>query len=78
MSVNKTAVVIITRNFRIEGEINCIPGSRLTDYMNEVHRFMVVTDARVIDHGGQELVKGEFLDVQVRNIEIILPAENLV
>ncbi len=76
MSTLKTRVVILTRDFRIEGEIDLLPGARVTDFMNESKKFMVVTGARVIDHDGKEILKGKFINVLVRNIEIILPAEN--
>jgi hypothetical protein len=77
MPALKTQVVILTGKFRIEGEINLIPGARLTDFMNEVNnKFMVVTDALVTDYGGKEIMRGTFIDVLVSNIEIILPAEN--
>lgn len=76
MSTPRTQVVILTRKFRIEGEIDLIPGARLTDFMNAVNQnFMVVTDALVVDHDGQEILRGMFIDVLVSNIEIILPAE---
>lgn len=76
MSTLKTQVIILTKNFRIEGEIDLLPGARLTDFMNKSNKFMAVTSARVADHDGKELLKGEFIDVLIRNIEIILPAEN--
>jgi Family of unknown function (DUF6812) len=75
MSTFKTKVIILTKDFRVEGEIDLIQGARITDFMNSAHRFMVVTNAVVADHDGKELVRGEFIDVQVENIEIILPAE---
>jgi len=72
----KTQVIVLTKDFRIEGEIDLIQGSRLTDFMNETNKFMVVTKAKVSDFAGKELVRGDFLNVQVKNIQIILPAEN--
>ena len=76
MSTLKTQIIILTKDFRIEGKIDLVPGARLTDFMNETSKFMVVTDARVAGHDGKEFLKGEFINVLVRNIEIILPAEN--
>ncbi|EKD34990.1 MAG: hypothetical protein ACD_75C02098G0004 [uncultured bacterium] len=75
MDTLKTQVIVLTKDFRIEGEIDLIQGARMTDFMNEVKRFMVVTNARVADHNGKELVRAEFINVQVANIEVILPAE---
>ena len=76
MSSLKTEVILLTKYFRIEGEIDLLPGARLTDFMNDVKKVMVVTDATVSDHDGKEILKGEFINVLVRNIEIILPAES--
>ena len=76
MSTLKTQVIILTKHFRIEGEIDLLPGARLTDFMNNSKEFMAVTSARVADHDGKELLKEEFINVLIRNIEIILPAGN--
>ncbi len=78
MSDLKTKIVALTRDFRIAGEIDLVRGARLTDYMNEAKRFVVITDAKVCDHDGKELLQAQFLDVQLRNIEIVFPAENEV
>jgi len=77
MPTLKTQVIILTGKFRVEGEIDLIPGARLTDFMNEINnKFMVVTNALVVDREGQEIMRGTFMNVLVSNIEIILPAEN--
>ncbi len=78
MATLKTKIVILTKYFRIEGEIDLVPGARLTDFMNETNRFMVVSDARVCDHNEKELLSGHFINVLVGNIEIILPADKLI
>lgn len=75
MDPNKTQVVVLTRSFRIEGEVDLLPGSRLTDFMNSANEFIVVTQAKVANHEGKEALKSEFVNVHKRNIEIILPAE---
>ena len=76
MSTLKTEVTILTKDFRIEGEIDLMPGARLTDFMNETGKFMVVTNAKVLDHNGKDILRGEFINVLVNSVEIILPAEN--
>ncbi len=78
MSTLKTDVVILTADFRIEGEIDLMPGARLTDFMNEAKTFMVVTKAKVSNHDEKELLKSEFINVLVESIEIILPAESVL
>ena len=76
MSSLKTQVILLTKYFRIEGEIDLLPGARLTNFMNDVKKIMVVTDAKVSDHNGKEVLRGKFINVLVRNIEIILPADS--
>ncbi len=76
MNENRTQVVILTRVYRIEGEIDLLPGSRLTDFMNGANSFVVVTEAKVTDHTGKDILTGDFINVHVRNIEIILPASS--
>jgi len=39
---------------------------------------MVVTNATVTDHAKQEILRGEFINLLISNIEIILPAEKLL
>lgn len=72
----KTQVIVLTKDFRIEGEIDLIQGARLTDFMNETNKFMVVTKATVSDFDGKELLRRDFLNVHVKNIQVILPAKN--
>lgn len=76
MSSHKTEVIILTRDFYIQGEIDLIQGARITDFMNEAQRFLVVTNVVVSDRNGEEILRGEFINVQVANIEIVLPVEH--
>ena len=78
MSTPNTEVIIISKQFRIEGKIDLLPGSRLTDFMNESREFMVVTDAVVYDHQKTEVLKAHFINVLVKNIEIIVPADSIL
>jgi len=75
MSEEKTAIIMLTRDYRIEGEIDLIPGARMTDFMNNANDFIVVTDARVVDHGGTEVIRGRFINVLKESVAVILPAE---
>lgn len=75
MSTLTTQVIILTKDFRIEGAIDLVPGARLTDFMNETNKFIVVTKAMITDHDKKEILHGEFINVLVSNIEIILPAD---
>ena len=78
MASDKSQVTIFTKDFRIDGDIDLIPGARLTDFMNEAKKFMVVTNATVAERSGKELLRGQFLNVSVENIEIVLPADRLL
>lgn len=70
-----TEVYIITSNYRIHGMIALVPGARLTDYIDEAHHFIAVTDATLQDRiTGEEVLKSKFMDVNRENVEIILPA----
>ncbi len=76
MQEETTHVVILTKNFRIEGEISLYPGGRLTDYMNKAKHFIAVTNARVTDHGGKELTSGSFLNLNLEKVEVVMPGNN--
>ncbi len=76
MQEDTTHVVILTKNFRIEGEISLYHGGRLTDYMNKAKQFIAVTNAKVTDHGGKELTSGSFLNLNLNEIEVIIPEDN--
>jgi hypothetical protein len=78
MPNRRTQVFVLTDHFRIKGEIDLIPGARITDFINEAKKFMVVSNATVADHNGKELLKGQFLNVRVNTIEVILPAESVI
>lgn len=77
MSNDRTAVIILVKDFRIEGEIDLIPGARVTDFMNNANNFIVVTDVTVFGHDGKEVIRAHFINVLVSNIAVILPADSL-
>ena len=72
----RTRVIILTRSYRIKGFVDLIPGSRLTDFMQEARDFIAVTDAEVMEPhlGGRQVLNAPFLDVSRDSIEIITPA----
>ena len=73
--VDKTEVIICTKDFRIRGKIALVPGARLTDYIVEANQFIAATDVEVRDMKGQLILKTPFLDINRDHIVIILPAE---
>ena len=72
----RTKVTILTRSYRIKGYVDLIPGSRLTDFMDECKDFIAITDAEVMEPplGGREILNTAFLNVSRDSIEIITPA----
>jgi hypothetical protein len=75
-SVCSTAVIVLTKRYKITGHIDLMPGSRLTDYISAIKSFFAVTDAVVEDiHTGKVIFRGEFMDVNRKNVEIILPLD---
>ena len=71
----KTRVMILTGHYRITGEINLLPGARLTDYIVDAKPFIALTDTEVTDRDGRRVLTASFLNVQRNRIEVILPAE---
>jgi hypothetical protein len=71
----KTRVMILTGHYRITGEINLLPGARLTDYIVDAKPFIALTDAEVSDRDGRRLLTAQFLNVQRDRIEVITPEE---
>ena len=78
MPAEKTQVLILSRTYKIEGQIDLIPGARLTDYMNNSNKFIAVTNARVLDSENNEMARAGFIDVLVNSIEVILPSDENV
>ena len=72
---DKTKVVILTKNYRIKGNISLYSNARLTDYIVEAKPFVAVTDAEVMDINGNLIFNASFLNVQKDHIEIIVPAD---
>ena len=74
-SDNRTKVTILTGSYRIKGNIELLPGARVTDYMREAREFIAVTDAEVWDLalGGRQMIAAPFLDVSRQHIQVITP-----
>ena len=71
-----TAVIVLTKRYKITGHIDLMPGSRLTDYIAAIDSFFAVTDAVVEDiNTGKVIFRGSFMDVNRKNVEIILPVD---
>ena len=76
---NSTAVVILTKKYRITGSIDLLQGSRLTDYVAATKPFFAVTNA-VVEHvkTGEEILRAKFIDINKDKINIIYPLDALI
>lgn len=75
MSVNneKTRVIILTGNYRVEGDIHLSSEARVTDYIINSRDFIAVTDAEIKDNAGHPLLTSKFVNVHRNRIEVIMP-----
>ncbi len=58
----------------IEGGIHIRPEHRLSDEMNDEHRFISVTNA-IVTHENQELYRSAYLAVNRREVIWVLPKQ---
>ena len=73
---SKTRVTILTSTYRIKGNIDLLPGARVTDYMAEAKGFIAVTNAEVWEVVGRQVFTAPFLNVNRDHIEIIAPGSH--
>lgn len=71
----RTRVIILTGHYRIVGDIDLLPGSRVTDYLFTAREFFAVTDAEVWDLNGRKISSGTFMNVNRNRIEVMMPEE---
>ncbi|MCC5871430.1 MAG: hypothetical protein JJU22_03440 [Gammaproteobacteria bacterium] len=71
----RTAVVLLTANYRIRGRILLGVDERITDHVTSAKNFLAVVDAEVRANDGRILFKSEFLNVHRDHIEVIAPEE---
>ena len=69
----KTKVTILTGHYRITGEIDLLPGARVTDFLSESRDFIAVTDAAVWNLNNQRLMSSGFMNINRDLIELIVP-----
>jgi len=70
---NRTRVVILAGSYKIKGEIDLVPGARVTDYMVEAKAFFAVTQAEVWDLEGRKIHTAPFLNVSRGHVVVIAP-----
>ena len=70
---NRARVVMLAGAYRIKGEIELVPGARVTDYMIESKPFIAVTDAEVWDLEGRRIMVVPFLNVSRAHVVVVAP-----
>lgn len=70
---NRARVVMLAGSFRIKGEIELVPGARVTDYMVESKPFIAVTNAEVWDLEGRRIMVVPFLNVSRDQVVVVAP-----
>ena len=68
-----TRVVILAGAYRIKGEIELVPGARITDYIIDAKEFFAVTKAEVWDLEGRKIFSAPFLNVSRSLVVVIAP-----
>lgn len=69
----RTRIVILAGSYRIKGEIELVPGARITDYMLDAKEFFAVTKAEVWDLEGRKIFSAPFLDVSREQVVVVAP-----
>jgi hypothetical protein len=69
----KTRVMILPGPYRIKGEIELVPGARITDYMLDAKAFFAVTRAEVWDLEGRKIFSAPFLNVSRDQVVVVAP-----
>jgi hypothetical protein len=70
---NRARVVVLAGSFRIKGEIEMVPGARVTDYMLESKEFFAVTNVEVWDLEGRKILTAPFLNVSRDHVIVVAP-----
>ena len=71
----RTAVVLLTANYRIRGKILLGVDERITDHVTSAKNFLAVVDAEVRANDGRIVFQSKFLNVHRDHIEVIAPEE---
>jgi hypothetical protein len=76
---DRVRVVIITAEFRVEGDFHLLAGSRLTDSLNSKSKdFFAVTDAKVYQPGADApMYSPSYIAVNRASIAAILPIDEV-
>lgn len=70
----RISVVIMTRQYRMEGEIHVVAGGRLLDELNKERDFIPLTNVTVFDvAGGNPIDTVEFVAVNKASVVFLAP-----
>lgn len=70
----KLHVILMTDQYKIEGEFHVVAGGRLLDEINKERDFLPLTNVTIYDiEGGNPLDTVEFLAVNKRNVVFVVP-----
>ncbi|MFP4497929.1 MAG: hypothetical protein ACLFQV_06910 [Vulcanimicrobiota bacterium] len=71
----KIAVILLTANYRLEGEMHVVPGGRLLDEINKERDFVPITNATVFDISGETpLDTLEFIAINKSLVVMVAPS----
>ncbi len=74
----KMRVMIILRDYRIEGDMHLVSGSRLTDIVNlKTKDFFPITDAKIFSLLGEALYSLNYVAVNRDAIAAIFPLDEI-
>lgn len=66
-------VILLTTNYRLEGEMHVVPGGRLLDEINKERDFIPITNATVYDNTGETLDTLDFIAVNKTLVVMVAP-----
>ena len=71
----KVPVILLTTNYRLEGEMRVVPGGRLLDEINKDRDFVPMTNATIYDISGETpLDTLDFIAINKTLVVMIAPA----
>ena len=76
---DRLLVVILTRDYRVEGEVHILPGTRLTDFVNSEpgDDFIAVTNAEVFQLSKTtDVFKSDYLAINKSYITMVYPVSS--
>ncbi len=76
VSKDVVSAIIQTVSHRIYGNLYLRSGERVSDMLNRSEPFLAITDAKVFDAAGQEILSLDFLAVNTQHVVWLAPEES--